>query len=402
MRMSRRLGLYGRKKAAVASIYGAVGETVTLKHSDGTTFTAKTDESGYGGELELPFGAYTVSGNVSGYNKSASVDKKTTRINAWPDNATIFFWHGTMPNSAWTKDGFSEGHAWGATSIAEIVDNQIRVSANTNYTGATFGTVNAVDLTAIDTLYFELTECSHTSYVDMGVTTTPSDVKSSGKTTAPATTGASTVTLDVSSISGNYYVYVDAWRYNYYYANAKFSRIYGVTNASGTIMNLEQNIAIGNTYRYANSLQAGDWVKVSSLSFGSINYVGQGTEDYNAMMIPVSAYSYSGTFKKLKLSLYLWTSSSSNHTFRWAVTTSTANADKYKVGSGAVTDSYQLGQGTFTPPYSDAYQWYSFDLSCDTVASGTPLYIYLWRNSTTYGNIHVMNSAVVTLVYTKS
>ena len=401
MRISRRLGQYGGKRSAVVSVYGAASETVKITHSDGTIYTTTTDDSGYGGEIKLPFGVYTVTGGVSEFSKSANVDKKTTRINAWPDNATIYFWHGTMPNGAWTKEGYSEGHSWGETSVAEIVNNEIRVSANTNYTGATFGTVSVVDLTAIDTMYFVLTECSHASYVDMGVTQTPSAVKSSGKTTAPTTTGASTVTLDVSSLSGSYHVFVDAWRYNYYYANAKFSRIYGVTNASGAVMSLEQSIAIDNTYRYANSLIAGDWVKVSSLSFGSINYVGQGTEDYNAMMVPVPAFSYSGTFKKLKLALYLWTSSSSNHTFRWAVTTSTANANAYKVGSGAVTDSYQLGQGTWTPPYSDAYQWFTIDLDCSAVASGTPIYIYLWRNNTTYGNIHVMQQAVVTLDYAK-
>ena len=162
-----------------------------------------------------------------------------------------------------------------------------------------------------------------------------------------------------------------------------------------------QKITIGNTYRYANSLIAGDWVKVSSLSFGSINYVGQGTEDYNAMMIPVQAFDYSGTFLELRLALYLWTSSSSNHTFRWAVTTSTANAAAYKVGVGDVEDAHQLAQGAWTPPYSDAYQWFTIDLDVENIPSGMPFYIYLWRDNTTYGNIHVMESAVVTLDYEK-
>jgi hypothetical protein len=62
----------------------------------------------------------------------------------------------------------------------------------------------------------------------MGVTQTPGDVNSTGAQTKPTTTGASTVSLDVSGLSGNYYLYVYAWRYNYYYANAKFSRIWGV------------------------------------------------------------------------------------------------------------------------------------------------------------------------------
>lgn len=391
----------GAKQSVLVSVYGAATETVTLTAENGTTYTVTTDANGYGGELEMGFGSYTVAGSVSGYSGSVTVDKRTTMVNAWPADQVIFFWHGATPNGAWTKEGFSEGHNWGATSIAEIVNGEIRVSANTNYTGATFGTTYVYDLTNIDELHFELTACSHASYVDMGVTQTPGDVKSTGLKTAPKTTGASIATLDVSGLSGEYYIYVDAWRYNYNYANGQFSRIWGTVDPEGTIRSTKQEIAIGNTYRYANSLIAGDWVKVSSLSFGSINYVGQGTEDYNAMMVPVKAFNYSGSFERLRLALYLWTSNRSNHTFRWAVTTSTANAQAYKVGAGDVVDEYQLGQGAWTPPYSDAFQWFTIDLDVENIPSGTPFYVYLWRDNTTYGNIHVTGSAVVTLDYAK-
>jgi len=322
----------------------------------------------------------------------------------------LFFDNGdqcTKVTGGWTKEGYSDGHDFGNT--AQIAGGELRCVTTSNYHSAILGTTNPIDLTKIDKLYFQITSCQHESYSVVGVTKTKNGcdctiVKPSvnGANAEPSKTGASIVTLDVSSLSGEYYIYVMSWKYDYYNSRTYVSKIWAGVDPAGTVRSLAKSIAIGNTYRYANSLIAGDWVKVSSLSFGSINYVGQGTEDYNAMMVPVSAFTYTGTFQKVKLALYLWTSDKSNHTFRWAVTTSTANANAYKVGAGAVTDSNQLAQGTFTPPYSDAYQWFTFELTGCTVASGTPIYIYLWRDNTTYGNIHVMESAVVTLEYAKN
>lgn len=399
MRISRRLGIFATAKSASdVSIYGAINETITLTHSDGTAYSVTANANGYGGERELPFGTYSVKGGTSGFSKTISVDKYTTRIDAWPTGAYMYFWHGTMPNGGWSSSGYKAGSNITGNSTSSV-STTLTVSASDKYSNGLIGMVNAMDLTGIDKVHFFMTGC--TSAPDTYF------VISSSKTSAthvihPSSTSAQMITFDVTNFSGKYYIWFYVHVYDWAtYRYAQVSRVYGTVDASGTLKSIQRNIAIGNTYRYANSLIAGTWVPVSSLSFGSINYVGQGTEDYNAMMIPVSAYTYSGPFKRLTLSLYLWTSSSSNHTFRWAVTTSTANAYAYQIGSGVVSDSYQLGQGTFTPPYSDAYQWYTFELSCETVPSGTPLYIYLWRNNTTYGNIHVMNSAVVTLEYTK-
>ena len=401
MRISHKMGLYGGKQTAVVSIYGAATEPVTITHSDGTTYTAVTNDSGYGGELELPFGSYAVYGDVSKVSKTATVDKTTTRINAWMDDATIYFWHGAAPAGAWSGDDYVASSNITEYSKWSTENGKLYVEAYSKFSNAIIGTSSAVDLTGIDQLHFAVDSCNaNNSYFVVSPT---KDLRQKVIEYRDPNSGNHTVTLDVSALTGVHYIAFFVHVYDYLNTRTcTVSRVWGTIDPSGTIRSIEKSIAIGSTYRYANSLIAGDWVKVSSLSFGSINYVGQGTEDYNAMMVPVSAFTYSGTFKNLRMALHLWTSDKNNHTFRWAVTTSTANAQAYKVGSGAVTDSYQLGQGTWTPPYSDSYQWFTIDLDCEAVASGVPLYIYLWRDNNTYGNIHVTQSAVVTLNYAKA
>lgn len=220
--------IVGTAKAAPATsvviLYGVPNEKIT--YSGAASGSVTLDASGVG-TVNLDGGLYRFVGGTSGITKTVTISGDTT-IGIWPEGATAYFWNGWQLDGGWTNAGFSEGHTFDGDVFAGITDNQIRVAANTNYRGATMGTVNAVDLTNIRTLYFELAECSHASYVNMGVTLTPGDVNSTGVQTEPTTTGASTVALDVSGLSGNYYLYVYAWRYNYYYANARFNRIWGV------------------------------------------------------------------------------------------------------------------------------------------------------------------------------
>jgi hypothetical protein len=220
--------IVGTAKAAppisVVILYGMPNEVISYNGMESGSVTR--DSSGVG-SVTIGGGFYVFTGGTSGITKSVTIRGNTT-VGIWPEGATAYFWNGWQLNGGWTNAGYSEGHLYQDNVFAGIEDNQIRVMANTNYRGATMGTVNTVDLTNIRTLYFELTECSHASYVNMGVTLTPGDVNSTGAQTKPTTTGASTVSLDVSGLSGNYYLYVYAWRYNYYYANAKFSRIWGV------------------------------------------------------------------------------------------------------------------------------------------------------------------------------
>jgi hypothetical protein len=391
----------GGKRSTVVSVYGAASETVTITDEKGTIYTATTDDTGYGGELEIKFGNYTVAGSVSGYSGSVTVDKTTTIINAWPANDAIYFWHGAAPAGAWSGDDYVAGSYVTELSKWSTENGKLYVEAYSKYSNAIIGTASAVDLTGIDQLHFAVDSCNaNNTYFVVSPT---KDLSQKVIEYRDPNGSNHIVSLDVSALTGFYYIAFYVHVYDYLTTRTcTVSRVWGTVDPTGTIRSTKQEIAIGNTYRYANSLIAGDWVKVSSLRFGSIHYFGQGTEDYNAMMVPVKAFNYSGSFERLWLALYLWTSDKSNHTFRWAVTTSTANAEAYKLGVGDVEDAYQLAQGVWTPPYSDAFQWFTIGLDVENIPSGTPFYIYLWRDNTTYGNIHVTSSAVVTLNYAKS
>ena len=385
------------------SVYGAATETVTLTDAKGKAFSVETDAGGYGGVLEIPVGTYTIAGSYTNFSKTVAVDKLTTRVDAMPDG-TIVYWYGYMPYApeaiSWVHSGESNN------------DKKPTITDNGTYLTVTQPGVSG-------------TYCGTMKFDNVATNRGVPTLISSGKKVSDSLVRCYfTIAEDITK---DQFPHIEAYKMDYQESNVQLGvvdagtydiavevrnnvwtpgevdvyAIYFEPQEESPLRSEKQGIAIGNTYRYANSLIAGDWVKVSSLSFGSINYVGQGTEDYNAMMIPVQAFDYSGTFLKLQLALYLWTSYKSNHTFRWAVTTSTANAEAYKLGAGDVTDEYQLAAGSFTPPYSDAYQWHSFELAGCTVESGTPFYIYLWRDNTNYGNIHVMDSAVVTLEYEK-
>lgn len=205
-------------------LQGAASEVVTYSGTNSGTVTLNTN--GFGSVI-LDDGLYIFTSGKTGESKTVTVEDNTT-VCMWPEGATAYFWHGWQLDGGWTNAGYSMGNTFAGDVFAGIEDNQIRVMANTNYRGAVLGTVNMVDLTNINTLYFELTDCSNVSYVDLGVTTTPSNVRNSGKRIAPSVTGASTASLDVSNLSGSYYIYVDAWKYDWFYANATFPKIWGV------------------------------------------------------------------------------------------------------------------------------------------------------------------------------
>ena len=178
-------------------------------------------------------------------------------------------------------------------------------------------------------------------------------------------------------------------------------RMCGYSGRSKVLKSISKSVGINSTYRYCNAIMSG-WRMVGSFNSSNlrgINYVGQGTQDYNVMMVPISGFNYDGDFKKLKISIYLWCSTPNYHTFRWAVTTSRAYEYMYE-WSGAITEPYQLGTGTFTPDYNyGSFAYQTFELNCKNVPSNTPIYIYLWRDSTRYGNIHVLKDTTVTLEY---
>lgn len=351
--------------------------------------------------------------NVYNGSRWVSCDAFLYKYGNWSQFALktyIFFDNGDLCENltgGWTKEGFRDSHSFGTSAV--IANGQLQCTTDSNFRSAILGTVNAVDLTGIDTIYFEIAECQSNSYAIVGVTKSPDacecnpvEPSEAGVNAEPTKNGASIVELDVSMLSGKYYIYVLSWRYNYYDSKLYVSKIWAGEDAEGTVRSIEQSIPINSTYRHCNALYTKKYVRVGSLGgdLQGINYVGEGTKDYNAMMVPMSAFTFTGDVQSLTMSLYLWTSDSSNHTFRWAVTTSSDNEDLYK-SYGDVSDPNQLAAGSFTPPYSESYQWYTIDLTSCNVTSGMPLYVYLWRDNTRYGNIHVMNNVVFTLRYIK-
>lgn len=393
-------------EATIAATFPAGWVCTCSNGSD--TYTAPTTSGAY--TFTVPkAGTWTLRATNSGMNidKSASITEDGQSVSV--ELLDIYFFNSgevnTDTSGGWTSDGFDGGSGIKEGSIGTISDGCLYVETSGLFSNGIIGMANALDLTGIDKINFAVVSCTtaNDSYFIVSKTKDVDDKVLEAKATA---TDAHTVTMDVSALSGEHYIFMYVHVYDYVTTrHIKVSDFWLSIDAAGTIKAIDQSVALTDTYRYANSLQAGDWVKLSDFNTASLkteNYVGQGTKDYNVMMIPVPAFTYEGTFKSLKMSLRVWVSDKSNHTFRWAVST-TKLAAVYKTAVGAVTETGQLGQGTFTPDYNNgAVGYQSFDLECEPVASGTPIYIYLWRDNTNYGNIHVTSNSIVSLSYAKA
>ena len=119
---------FGQSQSAVAtvSVYGAPSETVILTHSNGKVFSLTAND---GSMITIPAGEYTVVGSVSGFSKTTTVTKNTTRIDAWPDGATIYYWFGLKNHSGWTtKAQLPKYDAMSGTGITVNRSNKINPS----------------------------------------------------------------------------------------------------------------------------------------------------------------------------------------------------------------------------------------------------------------------------------
>ena len=192
----------GRGKADVA-VYGAANETITITPSGKTSFTVNTDSSGYAGTQKLAYGSYTLKGGVSGYSKTVTVDKNTTKIGVFPD--ITYFWHGHAPLSAWTSSGYTASNRtnYGTPTIGSVV--------TVNYKGTLgitiAGTTDSIDLTNVKTVYFNVTTADSGNGLDVGVSSTKVVDDAAVKKTV---TEPGLVSLDVSALSGKYYLFASA------------------------------------------------------------------------------------------------------------------------------------------------------------------------------------------------
>ena len=156
-----------------------------------------------------------------------------------------------------------------------------------------------------------------------------------------------------------------------------------------------QTVQLGNTLRYINIMdqygfQTVSWWRGRGLE--SVNIVGQGWHDYNAACIPCSV-PFSGVSTRVVISLRVFVSNGRNHTFRWAA--ATERLDDMFLGAGAAgADPRILAQGTFSPSYSGgAVHWQDFSLPVRNLPQS--FFLYLWRDNTQYGNIHISGNVTV-------
>lgn len=160
---------------------------------------------------------------------------------------------------------------------------------------------------------------------------------------------------------------------------------------------ISQTIDLSNTYRYISTMPTFGFQTVSfwvGRGLERLGYVGQGYDGFNCQMIPCSAFSYSGDMAKLRVSMGVFVSDPNHRTFRWGV--SIFRADNSYLGWQPTSALGLLEQGTFTLDWNNrTISTQTFDIPVN-VPSGTPFYLYLWRGSTAYGNIHITSNVTVT------
>lgn len=122
----------------------------------------------------------------------------------------------------------------------------------------------------------------------------------------------------------------------------------------------------------------------ASRGFANLAVCGKGHDANHAVCIPFTLTAQ-GTPTRLQMRLRIMVTNSRARTFRWALTSQ--RDDTKFLGRGASKSQYVLAQGKFTAERSKQTGWQTFDLwTSDIPSSG---YLYLWRTSNSYGNIHV-------------
>ena len=415
----------GGKRTAVVSVYGAANETITLISSKGQTYSGITlDEHGISTQAyELPVGSYVIKGSRSielfTYGREVNIAKDTTVITAYPPGAIYWFGNGKKSGDSLYAGAYSliRGHLPEAASQTNTFNTEYTKTNDTDYTiGVKAEVPSSAGSYYCGTRYSPKFQLEGYDYVNFYASC--SNVNRFGfgfPASKPTTPSANTAakkwdsdTMYVEPTTTSYKMYsMKVTRTSGYFAMSHFDHKGGTYSCSvkaiwrdttnkipqGAIYDKTVSVAVADTYRYCNAISGG------FKSGYSLSYVGQGTDDYNAMMIPVPAFSFNGTGLRLKMSINCWSPYDDGYTYRWAVTTSRANEELY-TGYGAVTDANQIMTGTFTPAYNaGSFGYQTFTLEGGEIPANTPLYIYLWRNVTTYGNIHVQGTVNITLQY---
>lgn len=423
MRISRRMGLHGGKRTAVVSVYGAPNESVTLVSRKGQVYSdIALDEHGISTQTyKLPVGSYVIKGSVSrelfANGRQVDIAKETTKITAYPPGAIFWFGNGD-------KDGDPLYVGDYTISRGHVPSGKSGIVGDTKYSTdesdeTSLGVKQSCHSTSGsdhgNTMYSPQIQLSGYSYVNIYASCTNTSRGGFGFPSEKAAKWETSMYVKPSSTDYKFYsMEIPAERTDGYLALSNFNNRAGGTTTSrvkaawrdntnevpqGTIYEKKVSVPTANTYRYCNHI-AGGFKTGYSLS-----YVGQGErvaagEEWNAMMIPVPAFSFEGTGLRLKMAINCYSYQDKGYTYCWAVTTSRANESLYEEGCGDVTDANQIMHGTFTPAYNNgSFGYQTFTLEGGEIPSNTPLYIYLWRSVSTYGNIHVQDDVNITLQY---
>ena len=434
MRMSRRLGVYaGGESTVMVSVYGASEETVTLTKLNGKSYPIiELDEHGISKQNnEIPVGKYIITGSISNEifpnGRLIEVTKDTTFITTYPLGTIFWFGNGDEAGDSLYVEDFAYGSGHkpdfdtnsntyndtyttiesGNTTIS--VSATIPGSSGSRHSGTLYSPQYSLDGYSFVNIY---ASCSYTDRVCFGFPESKPTF-SGGKwetdmCVTPTSTDYKFYSMTIPSERANTDGYLAMSFFNAsrtQTVTATVKAIWRDTTSDYSVSALQEmktTIPLSDHYRYCNHIAGG------FQSFSGETYVGQGErvaagEEWNATMIPVPAFSFSGTSRRLKMSLYAYKPYDKNYVFRWAITTSRENEAQYEEGCGAVTnDQYQLASGTFVPSFNyGTYAYQTFVLECNKIPSDTPIYIYLWRNVSTYGNIHINGDTHISLVYTE-
>ncbi len=124
---------------------------------------------------------------------------------------------------------------------------------------------------------------------------------------------------------------------------------------------------------------------------------GSGHDAKHSACIPFTI-PYIGTPTRMKLRLRILVTNSRVRTFRWAF--ATARADSAFLGCGAAKSNVVTDQGEFTAKYHKGTEWQEFILWSENIPQSG--YLYLWRTSNSYGNIHIEGATMEVYVATSA
>ena len=409
MRMSRRLALYaaGGGKATVG-VYGAPNETVTISNAK-NTYTVTTGSTGAGtASLEIKHGTYTVTGSVSNAalpsGRTVTIDKNTTLVNVWPGD--MVYWFGL----------FAGGVSYTAKNLVSgsptLENRRIKVDPAQGYNGCISftPTIKRGSRTKLNANVTWNPQNNSWWGCNIGLSTTDAADSSGIGATSYAVqvggeSGVSNYSCDISSVDADTSYYIKIRQYgNEFYVNAVWLEDGSSSETEGGGSGTEQLAGtnsvdvLSETYRYGSD--AGDWATAETYS--TDNYFGQKTGSLNSALIPVGSFTFSGTSTRLEISLYGYCPSTdfAANGFRWAICSSNANKDLYKVTTAVTGDSSQLASGVnFISYNSGNYTTYTLSLDATNLPANTPLYIYFWANGTGKGVAHFRGTLTAKLYY---